>query len=958
MNLSVGEMLYGFAVRQVRDVAELEAKFIEMVHEKTGAELVFMDNKQKNKLFCVGFKTLPENSTGVFHILEHSVLCGSEKYPVKEPFVDLLKGSMNTFLNAMTYPDKTVYPVSSCNNQDFLNLISVYLDAVFAPKLLRDPNIFYQEGIHTEVEEQGVYYKGVVFNEMKGAMAGVDSRMEARMEELLFPDNCYRFNSGGDPAVIPDLTYEQFADTYKRFYHPSNARFFLDGDIPLEQTLEKISAYLNRYEKSDFAPEIHMQKSVPTQGKGYYEITPEEAGKDRAVISWGKIIGTWEDRQMLTAAQILCDILADSNESPLKWAVLASGLAEDFSMSVMEGVQQPYFVMTARNMKQENGEALYKVIHDTAMALAKDGLDKDSLTASINRFAFHARQVPEPQGIYRALNAFNSWLYGGDPLMYLVYDEAIADLRSKATQGYFEKLLETLLGEEKELTCLHMLPSVTLGEEEAERENNRVWQEYSALSDAEKEALLRKNENLMQWQTQPDSPEASATIPKLSLDEVSRQPQWTPTLESVENGVKVLYHPVATHGITYLSMYFPLTNFSLQELTKLSLFPELFCELPTENYTVVQLQQKVKTYIGNLGFTIGSYARADQQEVCTPCLQVHAGVLTENLPQAKEIILEILTRTKFDCPEQIRQIVIQAEEGARQAAIGNGHSFAMTAVQSHYSARYAVEEAIGGYSFVRYLHAFSGNFDGNIGEFLTLAKRAVRESVGRAGMTVSITSSEKVAVDDLLSALPEGAERCAAAHYQTALPEKLGLRIPAQVSFAVKGYHLARCHERTEGSLIVLGNLISLSYLWNEIRVRGGAYGTGFAARREGAVFCYSYRDPSPARSLGIYDSIGDFLRKSYHGGEEFDKFIISAAASMDSLKTPREEGRVADEMWLSGITQEQSTLTRKQMLEVDKESLIRWQKAFEAMAEKGAVCVVGNEEALNGCDGLTVYEL
>lgn len=957
MILSEGTKLYGFVVRRVREAAELNAKFFEMVHEKTGAELVFLDNKAKNKLFSAAFQTLPENSTGVFHILEHSVLCGSEQYPVKEPFVDLLKGSMNTFLNAMTYPDKTVYPVSSCNDKDFLNLISVYLDAIFAPNLLWNPNIFYQEGIHTEVDEDGPFYKGVVFNEMKGEMANVDARMEARMDELLFPDNCYRFNSGGDPAVIPDLTYEQYKDTYKRFYHPSNARFFLDGDIPLEETLQKISSYLDRYEKSASVSDIPMQVPVAVSGTGYYEITEDEAEKNRAIVAWGKIIGTWKDREMLAAAQILCDVLADSNEAPLKRAVLSSGLAEDFEMAVMDGVQQPYLMMTARNMK-EDAKSLWTVIHDTVQSLVSGGLDSDSVTASINRFAFHAKQVSEPQGLYRALNAYQSWLYGGDPLLYLLYDETIVNLRRKAKQGYFEELLERLLADETELTVLHMLPSVTLGEEESEREDDRIRREYSLLSDLEKEKLIRKNEALCEWQSQPDSPEAAAKLPALSLDDVSKQPQWTETIERVENGVTILYHPVASHGITYLSMYFPLTNFSLEELTKLSLFPELFGELPTENYTVVQLQQKVKMHIGSLGFTIGVFGRAEQQEECTPCLEVHAGVLTENLSQARELIVEILTKTKFEYPEQIKEIVMQSEEGARQAAIGNGHSFGISAVLAHYSARHAVGEAIGGYSFLKYLHEFSENFDENIGEFLALIQRVIQESVGRAGLTVSITSSEEIPVEDLLAALPEGSARPKTALYRTLLPERLGLRIPAQISFAVKGYHLSCCGEQTEGSLHVITNMLSLSYLWNEIRVKGGAYGTGFVVRREGSMFCYSYRDPSPARSLQIYNGMADFLKVYYNSGEEIDKFIISATAAMDSLKTPREEGRAADEWWFSGITKEKSVQMRRQMLQMNRESLLRWQEPLKAMAENGAVCVVGNEEALKNCESLMIYDL
>ena len=482
MNITTKTKISGFTVNRVRKNDELNGTLYEMSHDKTGAELCWLDNGEQNKLFSVAFKTLPEDSTGVFHILEHSVLCGSEKYPVKEPFVELLKSSMNTFLNAMTYPDKTVYPISSRNEKDFLNLTSVYLDAAFAPKILENPNIFYQEGIHIEYDAENPVYKGVVFNEMKGAMSGVDDRIEQGINQLLFPDNCYRFNSGGDPAVIPDLTYEQFVETYNRFYHPSNARFFLDGDVPLEKTLEMINSYLEKYEKSSNLPVLAMQKPVADEGTAYYEIAAEENSEKKAVLAFGKIIGTFKDKEKVFAAKVLCDVLADSNESPLKRAVLSSGIAEDMEMFVMDGIAQPYLLIIARNMKHSDSVNLCDIINKTAHQLVKDGLDKKSVLASINRFAFHSKQVSEPQGLYRATSALSSWLYGGDPMLYLEYDEAIEALKKMAETDGFEKLLKELLLDDNGKAVLHMLPSSTLGNEERKTEEKRIHAEISAFT--------------------------------------------------------------------------------------------------------------------------------------------------------------------------------------------------------------------------------------------------------------------------------------------------------------------------------------------------------------------------------------------------------------------------------------------------------------------------------------------
>lgn len=958
MNLTVGTTLCGFTVTRVREVQELNAELIEMSHGKTGAELCWMNDKEENKLFSVAFKTIPEDSTGVFHILEHSVLCGSEKYPVKEPFVDLLKSSMNTFLNAMTYPDKTVYPVSSRNERDFLNLTSVYLDAVFAPALLSSPNVFYQEGIHTELNDGEPSYKGVVFNEMKGAMSGVNDRIEQSLNELMFPDNCYRFNSGGEPAVIPDLTYENYVETYKKFYHPSNARFFLDGDIPFEETLSMINSYLEKYEKEDKNFDIPNQTPVSNEGTAYYEIDSEESAQRKAILAFGKIVGTWADKDKITAARVLCEVLADSNESPLKRAILSSGLADDFRMNVMDDLSQPYLMIVARNMEDANSGKIREIIKNTAEKLVKDGIDKKSILGSINRLSFNCKQSFEPKGLYNALDSYKSWLYGGDPLLYLVYDKTIAYLREQAENGGFEKLLAELLCDENGFSVLHMLPSYTLGEEERQAETDRLEREVSALSQAETDELIAKNDILADWQQTPDSPEAAATLPTLPLSAVNDSPELFETRESTIDGVTVLYHPIQTNGIVYLSMYFPLTAFSLSELTQLSMLPELFGELPTDKHTAAELEQDIKTYIGSLDFNLDVLGRDGEAEKCTPCITVHAGILKENLSVALPLIAEILIQTKLNDPEKIREILMQSYERSRRIAVGGGHSLGMQAVGAHYTARNAVMEAVNGYTYFKFLHRFADDFDGVIADFISLITRAQSQAICKAGLTLSVASSNEASVEALLAELPIGEAMPKEAEYKTELPKKMGIRIPAPIAYAVKGYNLSECGMETAGSLRVAGNIISLSYLWNEVRVQGGAYGTGFPVGRDGAMVCYSYRDPSPDRSLKIYDSLSDFVEEFCESDEELDKYIISAVAATEPLKSPMEQSYTANELWFAGVTDANRMKTRREMLSTDKAALKEWRAAFEKMAQDGAVCVVGNDEALKSCGDLAVYEL
>lgn len=958
MNLSAGAKLKGFTVNRIREEKELDGEMVEMTHDKTGAQLVWVNNNTENKLFCIGFKTLPEDSTGVFHILEHSVLCGSDKYPVKEPFVDLLKSSMNTFLNAMTFPDKTIYPVSSRNKCDFLNLVSVYLDAVFAPKLRENPGIFHQEGIHTEINDGVPSYKGVVFNEMKGAMSNVDSRLEQELLSLLFPDSIYRHNSGGDPAVIPDLTYDRYLKAYNKYYHPSNSRIFLDGSVPLEETLELIDSYLEKFGRGSEAGEIADQIPLTNEGTAYYEAAESQNIEKSAVFAIGKIIGSWKDRDKLLAAQVLMKTIADTNEAPLKRAVLSSGIAEDFQIEIEDGLSQPVMLVIARNMSDGDSEKIKTIISDTVKKLVKEGIDKKSLTASINRFAYNSKQLSEPQGLERAIVSYNSWLYGGDPMTYLLFDEAVEGLRKMAEGDGFEKLLNDLLGSYDNCALLHLLPSRSFGKELREAEEARLKKEVSAFTEEDKKANKELNERLDKWQKTPDSPEAAASIPLLPLSEVSEKPEFIKTREHFHGGARILFHPVASHGIVRISMYFPLTGLSLEELTAIGVLPNLYMELPTENYSVLELQQEIKTYIGGIHFSLCHHAKANDPKSCTPCLKVKAGFLKENLQKAKELIEEIILRTKFHDLDKIKEIALQVDEGARQFMIRNGHMVASKAALSRYSAEGAVDEAMHGFTNFKALHALARSFDEKSKALCDAVRKVYKTAIIRNGLTVSVTADEEADVRDLTDAFPEGEKLPESAEYKIALPEKMGIAIPSQISYAVKCYNLNRCGAENSGALSVSSNILSYGYLWNAVRVQGGAYGSGLRSRLNGNILCYSYRDPSPARSLTVYDEISKYIKEFCEGDESLEKFIISSIADTEPLRTPGEQGDYADSLLFMGIGEEELIRRRKEMLHTTREQLLDLCGIFDKMAEEAAVCVSGGEEALKTCEGLTVFSI
>ena len=964
-DLKINDMIHGFTVTGIRDVEEFEGQLIEMKHVKTGAGLVWAKCDEENKLFSVGFRTLPEDNTGVFHILEHSVLCGSEKFPVKEPFVELIKTSMNTFLNAMTYSDKTLYPVSSRMEQDYLNLTEVYLDAVFRPCILSNPNIFYQEGWHIDLSQDTPVYKGVVFNEMKGAMSDVDQVAERTLLKLLFPETCYGFNSGGDPESIPDLTYEEFISRYRRYYHPSNAYFYLDGDIPLEKTLAMIDSYLDSYDQPGDVPEIEMQIPVKREASCRYEVSGEDG---KAMIVFGRIAGTWEDRDKLLALSVLTEQLADSNESPLKRAVLSSGLAEDLELYISDGIAQPYLMIVFRGVDPSvlgvsgeyeeqvrlAGNRLLQIVREVAEKTLSEGIPARDLEASVNQLDFRFRQYPEPQGLYRANAVFSSWLYGGDPALYLKSNEAVANLRQQISEGVMDDLLREFLLDTGSLTRLTMLPDPSLGEEKAAAEAERVTGIVDSMTDEQKNALADLNSSLSAWQETPDSEEALATIPQLDIKDINKEPELIGTEVREVNGVTVLYHPVTTNGIVYINAYFPLTDLSFEELPAAALVSEFYKDLPTENFSVTELQNEIRMYVGSMSFGIDINAVDGENSQCTPCLRGRAAVLKENLSHAEDLLIEIMTRTRFDDLSLMKELITQIDEEGKRYAVSSGHRIAVYASRSHYSARDAAAEAINGYTFLQYMHVMNSGSDEKILGFAEFAKDLIRRTLVKNGAFISVTSSEEADVSRLIGMLPDGYKRPDSASYTSPLPVKLGMQVPASVAHSVVAYDLSQTGTPVHGSMSVAANILSFAYLWNEVRVKGGAYGASVNASRTGSYFCYSFRDPSPARSLGIYAGAADFLEAFAGNGDvDLSGFIISTIAQTEPLVSPASKGRSADDFWFSGFSDEDRIRIRKEILETTAEDLLGWKEPFRDLASSGSVCVIGPKSSIDDCDGL-----
>ncbi len=947
---------FGFTLLEEKALPEIGGALQQWEHNKTGAKLAWLQRPDDNKTFGIAFTTLPEDSTGVFHILEHSVLCGSDRYPVKEPFVELLKNSMNTFLNAMTFQDKTFYPVSSRNEKDFLNLMRVYLDAVFHPLIYSKPEIFYQEGWHYEFDEAGdPGYKGVVFNEMKGAYASADQHLQNTMNAMLFPDNCYRFSSGGDPAVIPELTYEGFLDAHRRFYSPSNSFIFLDGDLDIDLVLSILDGeYLSGFEKGERIVPPAMQAPVSAGVQHItYELGAEEPLENRYRTGWGSVICDFADKETLIAMQVLAEVLCGSNQAPLSRCILEKGLAENVSMQVVDGVLQPWVLLDVQNFTKENLSLVEETIRAELCRLA-EGLDREQLIAQMANLEFKLREADfgnMPRGLVFGIRALESWLYGGDPAAHMVIGDVFENLREKVTQGYFEDLLRRMLLENKHSGQIVMEPSHSLGQERREEEQMRLNIAATTWNEAEKQLLQERCERIQAWQASEDSPEHLATLPRLELSDISPDPENSPTEVVAVNGLPVLLHKVSCGGIVYASLYFDIADRSAEELSLVGLMAGLLGDLATESSTAQQLMNRRQLLCGDFQCSVRNFAKLNAPMECQRKLCVSFSTLEKNLEKALELVVEIITATKFDAEANVLDILRQWKTGLMQQIIMNGSSVAAGRISAQVSVAGVADECIGGFTFYNWLKNTEENW--NWAALQAALEHASKDIFCKNRLTLSITGTDETAAERICNILAEAlsaGELGAPATIQPWAKRREGIAIPADIAFAVKGGSLLDAGGSFNGRVPLARRIIGLAYLWNTIRVQGGAYGAGLLARPTGLACCYSYRDPNAARSLEQYEGSADFLRQLCQAGTDLTGFIIGAVSDDSPLLTPRMMGSVADSRYFSGISYEVLKENRKALLSCTAHDLIEEANRLEKVLKDGGVCVIGSQVQLDAC--------
>ena len=949
-----GTVINNFRVTAVRRLAEINADFIEMKHDKSGAALAWLDRADANKTFSIAFKTLPEDSTGVFHILEHSVLGGSDKYPVKEPFVELLKSSVQTFLNAMTYPDKTVYPVSSRNDKDFLNLIDVYLDGVFHPLIYKKPEIFRQEGWRFEFPENApAEYQGVVLNEMKGAYSSAASVLEDELNKILFPDNCYRHDSGGSPEHIPDLTYEHFIEMHKKYYHPSNSRISLCGSVDIEPVLALIDGYLSEYDSRTVNFDIPLQSPRPyTESVAEYEIGADEPTESKSVVSCGTIFAGYDEQKKIVAAMIIADYLAGDNESPLKRAVIDSGLAKNFKIYVNDGVQQPFVDWQAWDTDPEKLPGIKSKVESVVRSICAEGFESEALLASYNRVAFRLRDrdgTGYPRSLGEALSMLDTWIYGGDPAQPLLVEESLQSLRAELSGDYYKNLLAEMFLVETNKALVMLVPSRTLGEEKRARESARVADELAARTPEEIGKLRAEAEKLTEWQQSADTPEALATIPLLSLSDLNEKPENIIYDEKELCGRPVLFHKTGSE-LVYFNLYFESSDVEYADLPALSLLVSLLGKLPTQKRGGSQLQIAVKQKIGKLRFNVTPLPAGDWKKARL-LVGVNFACLADQRESAADLVREILTQTVFSDKKAVKDVLNQRSLESVMALTSRGNRYAVTRASAYQTALGSVKEQLSGISNVSWLKSAAAFTDSKLDllteKLASLASTAFVSS--RLTLGVSDNVPEQFAAA-FINGFPKGFPAPLAAEFPLVPAAKEGVVVPAGVGFAAKVSNLFKNGYELNGSYYALSNILTYAYLWNEIRVLGGAYGCGFIPYDDGDLAVYSYRDPRPVNSLSVFDSASKFIKEYCASGADLTKHILGSVGDLDPLLGTEQKMAVAELRRFKGKTYGDVCLAYKQLLSTKASDLVALCDALDSFSRDQSACVVGGKAQIEAC--------
>ncbi len=963
MSLSAYELI------NEKEIDDIHAHGIVYRHKKTGANICVLSNEDENKVFYIGFRTPVKDSTGVPHIVEHTVLCGSRKFPLKDPFIELVKGSLNTFLNAMTYPDKTVYPVASCNDKDFQNLMDVYLDSVFYPNLHSNVNIFRQEGWHYELEnkEDDLIINGIVYNEMKGAFSSADGLLEREILNSLYPDTNYSFESGGDPDNIPDLTYEAYCDFHKQYYHPSNSYIYLYGNMNIEEKLDWIDTeYLSHFEH------LEIDSSIPDQTpftkireiRKAYSISSTEKEQDKTYLSANWAMETNLDPNLYVAFSLLDYALLSSQGAPIKQALLDAGIGNDIYGGYDNGVKQPYFSIVAKNTEEEKKEQFLSVIQSVLRNQVETGIDKATLLAGLNTMEFRFREADfgrYPKGLMLGLQMLDSWLYDDNqPFLHLEELGVFAFLREQIHTDYFEQLIQKYFLNNTHQSVVVIYPQKGLHEQKEAELAKKLSGLKASLSDQELDQIIQETKDLRLFGETPSTPEQLDTIPLLERSDMKQVSDTYSNIESEAGRAKLVWHDYDTSGIIYQDYLFDVHHVVEEDVPYLSILSALMGRLDTEDYSFKELSDEIHLYTGGINTETNAYANFRQVDDYYPKLELHFKTLPLNYKKAMKLAESILLRTKFDDEKRILEVLEEIKSRTQAAISASGHSVSAMRGMSYYKPRSRYLDLISGIGFFRKLCEIVTHFEENKIVLIKKLKSLTERIFTQNNLLVSVTTSKEQleAIKPDIAAFADkldNREKEDSVTVGVTPTKNEGFTDASQIQYVSLVGIYDQNRTPYHGSMRIFNTIMNYEYLWGNIRVKGGAYGCSANSGRFGDIFFTSYRDPKLSESLEVYRKTAEYLRNFDVDERGMTKFIIGTFSSMDAPLNSYAKGLRSMLSYISGLTYDMIQKERDEVLCATVSDIRKMAVPVAEMLEHASVCVIGNEK--NIADNKEVFD-
>lgn len=954
------EDLAAYEVIEKREIKDIDSMTYICRHKKTGARLALISNQDDNKVFYIGFRTPPKDSTGVAHILEHSVLCGSKDYPLKDPFVELVKGSLNTFLNAMTYPDKTVYPVASCNDKDFQNLMDVYLNAVFYPNIYTNEAIFRQEGWHYELDESGeLTYNGVVYNEMKGAFSDPSGVLWREVPAALYPHTAYGVESGGDPENIPDLSYEQFLEFHKTYYHPSNSYIYLYGDMDMAEKLQFIDEhYLSAFDKQQISSEIQWEPAFekPVYAEKKIPIGEGENAEDSTYLAWAFSVGDCLDRELTVALQIIDFALCDIPGAPLKQKLIEKGIAKDVFGMHDTGYKQPFFGVVAKGTDVARAEEFKLAVREILEEIVKNGFTEKALYSAINHYEFKYREADfgtTPKGLMYGLQMLDSWLHDeSKPFIHIEANQTYAKLRENVKHRYFEDMIEKYLLKNPHSAMVVLAPETGL----ASKQEEALKQKLAAIKETMSEQDLDKVRNMMkrldEFRETEDAPENIAKLPLLTREDLKREVSPVYNTEMMLGDTFALHHDIFTNGIGYFRLIFKIQDIPKEYFPYLGILKNTFCNVNTAHYTYGELCQEINLATGEIFVAQNNYGNVLDPDAYTQTMEICTKALYDKLPRAIELMEELILRSDFEDTKRLKELLAEGNSKSRDFMNQSGHAVAIGRALSYGSVKDAIDEELSGIDMYRMTCYLEEHFEEKKEE-LTERLQTLCKMIFRPENLMIDFTGDKEALEGLESAIAQLKSKLytcdvVRSHYEPVPVRKQeGFTTSGQVDYVCRAGNFRKKGLEYHGALAVLKVMMGYEYLWVNIRVKGGAYGCMCNFYRDGGSYFCSYRDPNLGQTIDVFEKAAEFIANYEADERTMTQYIIGAIGTLDTPLSAAGKGRRSKEQYITGLTQEMRQKARNQVLDATPEDIRMMSGYISAFMEDNFLCVVGNEQQI-----------